>query len=799
MVGNKVPTFEYEMIRRRIMRDIQEVWYFITANMNELKSKPNTNPSAVSIIKKVLLLGFEYKRTLANNIEKLTEVDGFNDWRNNEITDLSNIVQTRLHYLQNPLNCENARKLVCTISYGCGFGCQMHHLISCMILAYGMQRTLLLESTGWQYHRGGWNQVFMPLSKNCTTISKGSIDNWPGTNNSKIIRIFPFTYILPRSQYLPLAVPEDLFVRLKTIHGNPTVWWIGQLLKYIWKPNNLTTNYINGKTKKLDMKSPIVGVHIRRTDKIINEAKYIAIEEYMKKVDEYYSLIEIKSNVTKRRVYIATDDFNVITEAKAKYPHYEIFYNENIPKIPETNPIHSNDNILDVILDIHVLVNSNFLVCTFSSNIGRLAYALKQINYVDASTKCVSLDGVYVYIQQNPNQCKTILNHKAQTTDEIDLVFGDIINITQYTLDGYSLGTNTCGFGCQMHHLISYMILAYGMQRTLILQSTGWQYHRSGWNDIFMPLSNHCTIINNVSVDEWPGTSDSKAINLPITTAIKPRSEYLPLAIPEDIANRLRTIHGNPSVWWIGQILKYIWRPQNLIKTYINEKMRELKIERPFVGIQIRRTDKLIREAKYHSIEEYMFKVDEYYNITEINNNITKRRVYIATDDINVIKEAKTNYSHYEILYNTNIPKVPKMDHFHSNDNLFDVILDIHILAYSNFLVCTFSSNMCRLVYELMQNDYVDASRMATSIDDVYYYHQQKNNKHRVILKHESQAPGEIDLLPGDIIHIYNNQWNGYSLGTNLRTNQKGLYPNFKVEMEPEIIKFPSYPDIENN
>ncbi|KAK4882687.1 hypothetical protein RN001_006006 [Aquatica leii] len=404
--------------------------------MNELKSKPNTNPSAVSIIKKVLLLGFEYKRTLANNIEKLTEVDGFNDWRNNEITDLSNVVQTRLHYLQNPLNCESARKLVCTISYGCGFGCQMHHLISCMILAYGMQRTLILESTGWQYHRGGWNQVFMPLSKNCTTVSKGSIDNWPGTNNSKIIRIPPFTYILPRSHYLPLAVPEDLFVRLKTIHGNPTVWWIGQLLKYIWKPNNLTTNYINGKTKKLDMKSPIVGVHIRRTDKIINEAKYIAIEEYMKKVDEYYSLIEIKSNVTKRRVYIATEDFNVITEAKTKYPHYEIFYNENIPKIPKTNPIHSNDNILDVILDIHVLVNSNFLVCTFSSNIGRLAYALKQINYVDASTKCVSLDAVYVYTQQNRNQCKTILNHKARTTDEIDLYFGDIINITQYTLNG---------------------------------------------------------------------------------------------------------------------------------------------------------------------------------------------------------------------------------------------------------------------------------------------------------------------------------------------------------------------------
>ncbi|KAK4886685.1 hypothetical protein RN001_002956 [Aquatica leii] len=183
-------------------------------------------------------------------------------------------------------------------------------------------------------------------------------------------------------------------------------------------------------------------VHVRRTDKLIREAKYFSIEEYMTKVDEYYNLIEIKTNITKRRVYIATDDFQVITEAKKKYPHYDIFYNENIPKIPKTNPIHSNDNILDVILDIHILFHSNFIVCTLSSNLCRLAYALMQISYVDASTKCVSLNFLYVYTQQNHNKCRVILNHKAQTTDEIDLVIGDIVDIIQYNLNGFSLGTN---------------------------------------------------------------------------------------------------------------------------------------------------------------------------------------------------------------------------------------------------------------------------------------------------------------------------------------------------------------------
>jgi glycoprotein 6-alpha-L-fucosyltransferase len=59
-------------------------------------------------------------------------------------------------------------------------------------------------------------------------------------------------------------------------------------------------------------------VHIRRTDKVGTEAAFHPLEEYMAAVDEYYSLLEMKQKVDRRRVYLASDDPKVIAEAHRK-------------------------------------------------------------------------------------------------------------------------------------------------------------------------------------------------------------------------------------------------------------------------------------------------------------------------------------------------------------------------------------------------------------------------------------------------------------------------------------------------
>ena len=58
-------------------------------------------------------------------------------------------------------------------------------------------------------------------------------------------------------------------------------------------------------------------VHVRRTDKINLEAAFHSLDEYMKHVKEYYDQLQRTQNVT-RRVYLATDDPSVLSEAKKK-------------------------------------------------------------------------------------------------------------------------------------------------------------------------------------------------------------------------------------------------------------------------------------------------------------------------------------------------------------------------------------------------------------------------------------------------------------------------------------------------
>lgn len=47
----------------------------------------------------------------------------------------------------------------------------------------------------------------------------------------------------------------------------------------------------------------------------------------------------------------------------------------------------------------------------------------------------------------------------------------------------------------------------------------------------------------------------------------------------------------------------------------------------------MRRTDKVGTEAAFHSIEEYMTAVDDYYKQREMIEPIEKRRVFLASDD----------------------------------------------------------------------------------------------------------------------------------------------------------------------
>lgn len=53
---------------------------------------------------------------MIHDIDNLAEVDGYSTWRENEANSLSNLVQERFKFLQNPTDCKTAKKLVCSLN-----------------------------------------------------------------------------------------------------------------------------------------------------------------------------------------------------------------------------------------------------------------------------------------------------------------------------------------------------------------------------------------------------------------------------------------------------------------------------------------------------------------------------------------------------------------------------------------------------------------------------------------------------------------------------------------------------------
>ena len=177
------PLKQYELTRRQVLRDINGFWWYMKSSLgSRIRDK---NSSFKSDIKKIIVEGQDRYDGLLLLLDELEEADGFEGWRKIEAKKLSDLVQGRLHALQHPTNCSSSPKLICNLNIDCGFGCQLHHVVYCLIVAYGSGRTLILKSSDWNYGKGAFERLFKPMSGRCSSISQKnaflkSLNWWPG-------------------------------------------------------------------------------------------------------------------------------------------------------------------------------------------------------------------------------------------------------------------------------------------------------------------------------------------------------------------------------------------------------------------------------------------------------------------------------------------------------------------------------------------------------------------------------------------------------------------------------------------
>jgi len=94
----------------------------------------------------------------------------------------------------------------------------------------------------------------------------------------------------------------------------------------------------------------------------------------------------------------------------------------------------------------------------------------------------------------------------------------------------------------------------------------------------------HAELNNLVLLSGEEGNKHDQVVVLPIVDGLPHRPPYLPLGIPEDLAPHLLRIHGNPSVWWVGQFMRFVMRPQDWLQKDLNDSEQKLRFKKPIVG-----------------------------------------------------------------------------------------------------------------------------------------------------------------------------------------------------------------------
>ncbi|KAK4471126.1 hypothetical protein MN116_005523 [Schistosoma mekongi] len=370
--------------------------------------------------------------------------------------------------------------------------------------------------------------------------------------------------------------------------------------------------------------------------------------------------------------------------------------------------------------------------------------------------------------------------------------------------------SNNCGIGCSVHQAIFCLQRALQTGRVLILNKIPPEYATFKWLKVNMlPLSDKCSHVD----------VDNKADNMqcPHIRDGYQNHKWMPDVLPRDMAEGLTRLHETPFIWFAGQLAAYILRPKPQLAQYINETLKRFKSNgHPVVGVHVRRTDK-IGEANAYRLPEYMKHVENFFDlhsttlqtmatINNMNNNAdgsnsgekisvrglfeTTRSVYLSTDVPEVFNEFTSSYPQYILYGNSSRSTSASLDKRFTLTSLDNAIVDIVALSMTDYLVCSFSSNVCRLAYELMQirhDEVGDATQLGYTLDKGYHVEDYNALKYDVII-----SDGERHLNYGDKIVSFINEWSGSATVKLMQSSQSNsfLAPAYKFRPQMKMSEF---------
>ncbi|KAL7056077.1 hypothetical protein AAHC03_020582 [Spirometra sp. Aus1] len=422
-----------DMLLRQARQTVNELWRLTNTHFHIRNQKLQCIRQLNSLLSQATL-------QLTARLSLLDKLSGRREKRREKVDALSSELRHQISSLQNPHDCSRSRFALADVCCGCGLGCLAHHMALKFSYSFATSRTLLVQKTN------EWKDFFMPLSTCSLTYAEGQSDV-PRLENT-----------LPKISkgYHAPAMPREWSAKLSEPLGDPFPWYRGHLLDYILRPGDPALRHelemgLRHLRKDLDGKryeGPTASVHVRRTDKLHVEASFHALNEYMRHVKRFFDLKEVEYSLEtgstsppiwsgRRRVFLASDDASVFQEARSRYPRYEFIGQHRNGSAYAIRT--SAAGLFSIMLDLHLLVAADFLVCTGSSNICRLAYELlstKSQIHGDAVFQMQSVDKMYECSFSQQRWWRAIADFKQE-----GVLLGDRVSITSTQWNGFAQTT----------------------------------------------------------------------------------------------------------------------------------------------------------------------------------------------------------------------------------------------------------------------------------------------------------------------------------------------------------------------
>lgn len=150
----KKVTKQMKNILYNVQKEIQSQF----AKLNHLETKISSLDREFSIISTLLNKHIE---------DEVKEIYKSNSKKRALSIQTSKSLFEQIFKNQFPSSCEDKKFLICKLKEGCGFGCQLHKLMSCMIVALETQRVLVINSLKWWYfsYKNDYPKCFNKNSK----------------------------------------------------------------------------------------------------------------------------------------------------------------------------------------------------------------------------------------------------------------------------------------------------------------------------------------------------------------------------------------------------------------------------------------------------------------------------------------------------------------------------------------------------------------------------------------------------------------------------------------------------------